>query len=244
MQLATLLDINLAPYVTNPLTEEELGTLEELLDRSIPSVVREILTTIGFPQNVCYRLPEDEFELTRMQTDVHPDFFGFAHDEDEDLLLCDSAGNVFKHASRLDNYKVIGHSVAQFVKANIVEAETNVELAWHTQLSFHTNREDAVIAALGETFHLTSESGWQYSDTSPADVVTDVRHFESTAGEKRLSRLSYHGWDEPIFFINFRFRPDEIKTAKARIKQLTEADVGFKLVNYGILPFNLDSENE
>lgn len=236
-----LADVDLSPYVIHPISDEEIDALASALDRPLPTQIRELLRTIGCPQNFCRRLPDDERKLVEMQRGAGDGCFVFASDPNEDPIVCDATGRVF----RLDPYDRRHESVAESVEAYVrLEAREPdpAPQAWHVQFTFQTNEVDEAMNALSEALGSKAETDWIHRDTSPAGVVTQCRRLSGPDGDYELSRLTYDGWESPTLALDYRFRPADIDRGRRIARRLEETPYGFALVNYGILPYDLGLE--
>jgi hypothetical protein len=228
----------LSRYIVTPLTDSEVSELEVACDRPIPAPVREWLKTVGAPQNVCRRLPEDENRFAEMQQWVPDGLFAFASDEELDAIF---ALDVKGHVQRLDYGKrdpvLVPGTLTDYVLSNLEVPLPIAKTKWHTQLSFTTAKETEVVAELSRAFSLTDLAGWEYEETSPADVVTHWNRCISPHGPTKISRQEFHGWSTPIYYFNYQIAIDEIRSLKATFRRLQHLDIGFKLINYGLLDF-------
>lgn len=232
----------LARYIVTPLTESEISELEVACKREIPPAVRDWLATVGAPQNLCRRLPEDESGFVQMQQWVPDGLFAFATDEDLDAIFAlDPQGHVYRLDYGQPDPVLIPGTLTDYVLSNLDVPLPIAETKWHTQLSFTTDKRNEVVAELSRAFSLTGLSGWEYHDTSPADVVTYVNRCASPRGLTQISCQEYHGWSTPIFYFNCQTPIDDIRSVKATFRYFETLDIGFKLINYGLLDFN-DSE--
>jgi hypothetical protein len=205
--------------------------------------VRSWLETVGSPQNVCYRLPDNADRFATMQRSMPSDTFTFATDDDLDAVFAVGPQNtVLKFTYGQEQPVDTGISFWDYVERNLAEPLGDIELAWHTQLSFSTDREHEVIALLSRAFSLTDFEGWAYIDTSPADVVTHHNNCNSPRGSTFVSRQTYHGWTTPICYFNYKIPLNDIRSLKTTFRHFDGASVGFKLIDYGILPFDLESD--
>jgi len=235
----------LSRYVVTPLTDSEILELEAACQREIPTDVRSWLATVGAPQNLCRRLPEDEGEFVRMQQWVPGDLFAFSSDEELDAIFAlDQQGNVYRKDYGKVEPDLVGGTLEEYVLSNLDAPSPLAETKWHTQLSFKTEHEDQVLAELSRAFSLTELSGWEYRDTSPADVITHVIRCTSPHGPTKISRQEYRGWTTPIFYFNRQISIDDIRSHKSIFRHFDTLDIGFKLINYGLLAFDDDEDIE
>jgi hypothetical protein len=230
----------LSRYIVTPLTDTEVSELEVACGGAIPPAVREWLITVGAPQNVCRRLPEDESRFAQMQQRVPVGLFAFASDEELDAIFAlDTKG----HVQRLDYGKrdpvLVPGTLTDYVLSNLDAPLPIAKTKWHTQLSFTTAKEKEVIAELSRAFSLTGLVGWEYEDTFPAEVVTHSNRCTSPHGPTKISRLEFHGWSTPIYYFNYQVAIDDIRHLKATFRHFQDLDIGFKLINYGLLDFEV-----
>lgn len=173
----------LSLYIVTPLTDSEIAELEAACEREIPTDVRNWLAIVGAPQNLCRRLPEEEQQFVQMQQWVPDHLFAFASDEDLDAIFAlDQQGNVYRKDYGQPAPEMISGTLAEYVLSNLDAPLPIAETKWHTQLSFTTEQEGKVIGELSRAFSLTELSGWEYHDTSPAEVVTHVNRCKSPHG--------------------------------------------------------------
>jgi hypothetical protein len=227
--------IDLSKFVVTPLTDSEFAELSTACDRRIPDSVRKLLQTIGVPQNVCYSLPEDEDRFLSYQRGVPAEYCVFARDDSDDNLYAVGPG---EFVFRLDPYESAIHKLPEslekwlFDRVNAPQADGAP--VWKVQLSFQTDNELHVLELLTNTFHLSEFSDWEFKDKSPADVVTHHRSCVTAQGPSYVSRQEYRGWQTPIFYFNRDIPQSDIREAKAAFRMFKDADVGFKLINYGV----------
>ena len=101
-----------------------------------------------------YRLPENADRFATMQKSVPSDTFAFATDDDLDAVFAVGHKNTVLQFTYGQEHPVdTGTTFWDYVSRNLAEPFGDIELAWHTQLSFSTNREDDVIALLSRAFH-------------------------------------------------------------------------------------------
>ena len=226
----------LSRYIVTPLSESEVSELEETCGRLIPSAVREWLKTVGAPQNVCHRLPEDESRFAQMQQWVPAGLFALASDEGLDAIFAlDAKGHVLRFVYGKREPIPVPGTLTDYVLSNLAPPLLSAKAKWHTQLSFTTANETAVVAELSRAFSLTDLGGWEYEGTSPADVVTHLKRCNSPRGPTRISQQEYHGWSTPIYYFNCQIAIDDIRSFKAIFRHLQSLPLGFKLINYGLL---------
>ena len=226
--------IDLSKFVVTPLTDSEFAELSVECDRRIPDSVRQLLQTIGVPQNFCYSLPEDEDTFLSYQRGIPTEYCVFARDDSDDNLYAvgpdDSLFKLDPHESAIHKHS---GSVESWLLERVNEP-TGDGPVWQVQLSFTTNNEQLVLDLLSRTFQLTDLADWQFKDKSPADVVTHHRNCIAPEGPSCVSRQEYHGWQTPIFYFNRDIPSAGIRESKAAFRTFKDADVGFKLINYGV----------
>ncbi|MAG94314.1 MAG: hypothetical protein CMJ48_11255 [Planctomycetaceae bacterium] len=218
-----------------PLTDAEFAELSTQCDRRIPDSVRQLLQTIGVPQNVCYSLPDDEHQFLSYQQGIPTEYCVFARDDsDDNLYAVGPDDSLF----RLDPYESAIHKQPETLQTWLLERvnapSQEATPVWKVQISFATDNEQHVLGLLTKTFQLTDIADWQFKDKSPADVVTHHRDCVTPEGPSYVSRQQYHGWQTPIFYFNRDIPALEIREAKAAFRSFKDADVGFKLMNYGV----------
>lgn len=233
----------LAQYVVTPLTEAEIAEVEVACNKPIPQSIRDWLATVGAPQNVCYRLPHDASDFVDLQRGVPAELFAFSWDENSEVTYAvDRNGKV--HLESRTRPELIPESLTEFVLMNLAGPEPLDDVKWHTQLSFSTSKEQEVLEVLSRAFALSRLSGWEYQDTSPARVITHHNRCESPQGPTKISRQTYQGWPTPIYYLNRVISLDEIRKAKDAFRRFEELDLGFKLINYGLLSLNDDQDED
>jgi len=227
--------IDLSKFVVTPLTDAEFAELATQCDRCIPDSVRHLLQTIGVPQNVCYSLPEDEGSFLSYQQGIPAEYCVFARDDnDETLCAVGPADLLF----RLDPYESAIQKQPESLETWLLERvnapSQDSTPVWKVQLSFTTDNEQYVLDLLSRTFRLTDIADWQFKDKSPADVVTHHRNCLTAEGPSYVSRQQYHGWHTPIFYFKRDIPASGIREAKSAFRGFRDAEVGFKLINYGV----------
>jgi hypothetical protein len=227
--------IDLSKFVVTPLTDSEFAELSSECDRIIPDSVRQLLQTIGVPQNVCYSLPEDEDRFLSCQRGIPTEYCVFARDHSDDNLYAIGPDDLM---FRLDPYESAIYKLSDSLETWLVD-RVNAPSAdgppvWKVQLSFATDDEQSVLNLLARTFQLTDISDWEFKDKSPADVVTHHRNCVTAEGPSYVSRQQYHGWQTPIFYFNRDIPASDIRDAKATFRDFKDSKVGFKLINYGV----------
>lgn len=233
----------LSNYVSTPLSDAEIAAVEKACGRALPKDVRSWLETVGSPQNVCHRLPDNADRFATMQRSMPNDTFAFATDDDLDAVFAIGPQNtVLKFTYGQKQPVDTGTTFWDYVNNNLAEPLGDIKLAWHTQLSFSTDKEEEVLALLSRAFSLTEFEGWAYVDTSPANVITHHNNCNSPHGSTFVSRQTYRGWNTPICYFNYKIPLDDIRSLKATFRHFDGESVGFKLIDYGILPFDLDSD--
>jgi hypothetical protein len=229
----------LSRYITVPLSESEVSELEHTCGQSFPPAVREWLKTVGAPQNVCHRLPVDESHFAEMQECLPAGIEGlFAFASDEDLaavFALDPVGHVIQLDYETRELIQVPGTLTDYVLSNLATPIPLAKAKWHTQLSFTTADEKAIVAELSRSLSLTDLTGWEYEGTSPADVVTHINRCTSPHGPTRISRLEHHGWSTPAYFFNCRIAIDDIRSFKSLFRRFQNLGLGFKLINYGLL---------
>ena len=227
--------IDLSKFVVTPLTDAEFAELAAECDRCIPDSVRQLLQTIGVPQNVCYSLPEDEDSFLSYQQGIPTEYCVFARDDCDDNLYAIGPDDLLY---RLDPYESAIHkqpeSLETWLLEHVNDPAQDSNPVWKVQLSFTTGNEQDVLALLAKTFQLSDIADWQFKDKSPADVVTHHRNCLTAEGPSYVSRQQYHGWQTPIFYFNRDIPASGIREAKLAFRDFKDAEVGFKLINYGV----------
>lgn len=227
--------IDLSKFVVTPLTEAEFAELSTRCDRHIPDSVRQLLQTIGVPQNICYSLPVDEDRFLSYQQGIPTEYCVFARDDSNDNLYAVGPDNSL---FRLDPYESAidkqPGSLDTWLLERLNNPSENGTPVWIVQLSFTTGNEHRVLDLLSKTFQLNDLADWQFKDTSPAGVVTHHRNCVTTGGPCYVSRQQYQSWQTPIFYFNREIPSSGIREAKAAFRGFKNAEVGFKLINYGV----------
>lgn len=213
--------IDLSKFIVTPLTDAEYAELSIECDRHIPGSVRQLLQTIGVPQNVCYSLPDDEDQFLSYQQGIPTEYCVFARDiSDGNLYAVGPDDSLF----RLDPYESTilkqPETLQTWLFKRVNEPSEDGTPVWKTQLSFKTDNEQLVLDLLTTTFQLTDIADWQFKDKSPADVVTHHRNCVSAEGPSYVSRQEYHGWHTPIFYFNHDIPASDIREAKAAFRAL------------------------
>ncbi|TWT31348.1 SMI1/KNR4 family protein [Blastopirellula retiformator] len=235
----------LSQYIVTPLTLEEIDELESDCQRKLPEPIRQWLATVGAPQNVCYRLPENESRFITMQQWTPAGYFAFASDEDLDAtFVLDDQANVYMLQLGSKKPEPVSGTFVEYVLANLAPREPIEEIKWHTQLAFQTDEEDIVLRELSEAFSLTDLGGWQYQDTSPAEVITYTNSCVSPNGDVKISRQEYNGWDAPIYYFNREVDIAQIRRLKSIFRRFEKLNIGFKLIDYGLLAMGGDDNEE
>lgn len=227
--------IDLSKFVVTPLADSEFFELLTACDRRIPDSVRQLLQTIGVPQNVCYSLPEDEDRFLSYQRGIPTEYCVFARDDsDDNLYAVGPQEAVFRFDPYASAINKVPESLESWLLDRINDLPEDGAPVWKVQLSFQTDNEPTVIDLLTTTFQLSDISGWKFKDRSPADVVTHHRGCVTAEGPSYVSRQEYHGWQTPIFYFNRDIPASDIREAKAVFRNFRDAGVGFKLINYGV----------
>lgn len=226
--------IDLSKFVVTPLTDSEFAELSMECDRLIPDSVRQLLQTIGIPQNFCYSLPEDEDTFLSYQQRIPTEYCVFARDDSDDSLYAVGPDDSL---FRLDPYESAIHKQPGTLESWLLERVNEPSEGgpvWTVQLSFTTDNDQLVFDLLARAFELTDFADWEFKDKSSADVVTHHRNCMTPEGPSYVSRQKYRGWDTPIFYFNRDVPASGIRQAKAAFRGFKDAEAGFKLINYGV----------
>ena len=223
--------LNLDQYVTCPLNDYEVADIATKAGKPIPSGVSEFLRAVGMPQNVIPAFAQDEAELVDLQK-YEPNCFVFGI-FGEDYLAESLTGEIVNVSA--DREGVIASDFAAFLSDYAVLPENKEDLCWSIQLSFKMGGDAEIRAILAEILGLNFEPGWRFRSRSPASV--DVYATSAMCNPKmEFRRLEYSGWKTHMYFLNQNISVDSIHEFKQRLKLIGTRNVGFKLVNYGILP--------
>lgn len=230
--------IDLSQYVTCPLSESEVRFLETAMQRSIPAGFRGFLREVGVPQNLVPQMIQDEYALVFNQRYNDSDGLVFAEPA-ESLLVETTSGEIVELA--YDERRTVYASFGEFLQDNISLPHDPSEMCWAVQLSFATKDEVRVMQTLEDHLGAVFEGSWEKLDTSPAGV-TSFKMACSAPEHPHLKRLEYSAWNTPQYFLNQRVSPPRIADFKGSIAALSSANLGFKLVNYGIMPMDRDDD--
>jgi hypothetical protein len=235
-RVMTLETVNLAEYVTCPLSEDEVGVLEAEMGRLIPAGFRSFLLQVGIPQSLVSEIIHDEGALVRKQRSWKSDGFVFA-EPGEGVLVETARGEVIE--ASYGESRVAFRSFDAFLADSIAQPHDPNELCWAVQLSFATRDEQRVRETLQHHLGVQFDVPWERLKVSRAGV-TSYRAACLSVDHRDLKRLEYPGWDSPIFFLDQRVPSARIRTLKSSLTAWRFSDLGFKLVNYGILPKDLE----
>jgi hypothetical protein len=109
------------------------------------------------------------------------------------------------------------------------------ESCWAVQLMFATQSEAGVRATLGELLGLRFTPNWTAERTSPAGVVT-FKAPCANLSQPGFAKMEYPGWTTPIFVLNQSVEPSRMREFRRYFRTWSRGNIGFKLVNYGVLP--------
>jgi hypothetical protein len=230
--------IDLSQYVTCPLSEGEVQFLEAKMQKPIPLGFRGFLLKVGVPQNLVPHMIQDEDALVFNQR--YHDAHGIVFAEPAESFLVETAsGEIIELA--YEESRAAYASFEDFLEDNISPPHDPSEMGWAVQLSFATSDEARVLQTLEDHLGTVYEGTWERLDISPAGV-TSFQMACLAPAHPHLKRLEYSGWTTPIYFLDQRVSPPQIADLKTPIAAWRSLDLGFKLVNYGIMPMELDDE--
>ena len=230
--------LNLKHYVTCPLSPDEVERLEHEAGGPIPSGFRTFLLSVGIPQSLIATIIHDEQSMIAHQKRRESDGFVFA-EPGEGLLLETSDGTVLEYV--YGEHRIAYDNFRDFLRDNLEDPHDPDQFCWAVQLSFTTHDEQRVRQSLRDRLGLSFDQPWEKVDISPAGV-TSYRTTCSSPARDTLKRLEYPAWDSPMLFLDQRLSPPEIRAFKDHLGTWSASNLGFKLINYGILPKDFDAE--
>lgn len=228
--------LDLRRYVTCPLSSADLLRLETSTGKAIPPGVRAFLSQVGFPQNVVPAIFQDENAFVGAQQYAQKSTFVFA--EPGESLLGETPDGVIVEIDAPEE-RVAFSRFGDFLKEYASDPRDEPdEICWAIQLSFSTSSEHAVRESLADLLRATFASQWVREGISSAGVTTYSAQAH-TPGCPPLTRLEYGGWKTPILFLYQRVSRPQFVAFKGYIRCWHQSELGFGLVNYGLLPRDL-----
>jgi hypothetical protein len=232
-------DVDLSRFITCPLRDDELQDLERAAAQPIPSGFRHFLSKVGFPQNLVPSAFQDERAILEAQ--VYGRNVGFVFAEPGEVVLAETPSGAIVEIDG-DRQRLAHGSFDDFVVSEMRDPTEPALLCWAVQLCFATDAESGVRATLQELLGVTFADRWQQQSLSSAGVTSECALPVNGRGA-RLKRLSYPGWSTPMFFLNQSVAPPSMSEFKSYVRGWSASPLGFKLVNYGILPKEISEQD-
>jgi hypothetical protein len=244
--------------ITRPLSEEELGTLEQQVGLPMPSELREYFSLVGLFQDLTayggseYDVHERAEDLTLSRKFLVENFgreaarfFPFAGDGAGDEIAVVEVEGKLKlffadhEAGKITEIGLFSEWLNGVVEAALQRRKpANSEKRWCVQFSFKTTHPEPIIEIL-QQFAPAKLGEWSNEKTMPSGVVTSEAPL--TFGERELTLRKTdlrHPWGSPTFSFDFD-EPVNRSLAESLIRRLDIAfrarNLGYKLVDYGPL---------
>jgi hypothetical protein len=257
----TLLLEKLRPYADSvayiALTEAEIDELEKLAGHRFPDFYREYLNTFGLLQDFVFGLLQrpNDFKTQReyLPKEFWPEYIVVGDNGGEDCWLfradATASYNQLYECQHWDNNQIVplGFSFTDLLFNSLPEPDAvhlpNDQKAWCTQAMITTQDEEKLLAVL----KAKTLSSWLYQDTSDAGVSKFYLDVQFPFGNHRLSKLTYRGWEAPLFSFSMRDAYPELQAGVSIIRetsQILRAAFGsaYKLADYGLLPADTAEE--
>jgi SMI1/KNR4 family protein SUKH-1 len=241
----------------SPMTEEELAALEREVGLAIPSCLREYLRLVGLREDLTsHEASEfavfDRKEDFRMMRQFLLKHFGGAA---APLFPFgdDGAGSVIavvegKECCRMvfadhetEKISEIGTFCGWLTK--VVDAALkqgrppSSEKKWYVQFTFRVPTVEPILETL-RRFGPANLGAWSETKITPARVQTYEAPLTLGLQQLLLKKSEYHAWAQPMFAFDYE-EPATTPKEQSRILKFDEAfraaDLGYKLVDYGVL---------
>jgi hypothetical protein len=240
-----------------PLTQAEIDAVERLTGHTLPAFYREYLGTFGLLQDFVVGLLEKpyEFETYREYLPKHlwSDYIVIGHNGGEDCWLlpakATASDNQLYECQHWNGYEIVplGFSFTELLFRSIPSAASqshsvpNDQKAWKVQVAVHSKDYQKLLTTLQGKL-LTD---WVRTGTSSAGVTTFSAEIYLPFGNRTLSRLEYKEWSTPLLFFDMEDPFAQLQRGISTIRPVDQAlQAAFgdahKLVDYGIMPINLD----
>jgi hypothetical protein len=238
--------INRDDYILDSIHEDVLRIIEARISRVIPTQLRELLATVGFLQNaIGSNWPESSEEFVRMQDQIPQEYVAFADDGagNHFIVSIDNHVSLWNHEELTSND--MGMEIKAFISEIIRDPEPLDELSWQVQMAFSSNNEEIIFVTLFDEFGMRVMGEWQFDGTEKSGVSTFHRKVTSGSAHTRLEKLACDTWDVDIISHNLSIPIVDVPRYKNIFAQMRDNPaLGFKLVNYGILPSDFDGKED
>jgi hypothetical protein len=233
-------------YVLDQLSDDSISIIELKSKRRIPTVLRKFMSEIGFLHNVIAGdWAQDEQSFVEMQEVVPNGYVAFMGDgcgnyyvtsDDESVLLWDHEDGKL-HSQNCH--------FMEFIERYLREPEPIDSLSWQVQLSFDCSNETVIIDLLSKRFGLKTVGKWKFEEKSSAGVSSYILKYKSGNGDGSIGKLTNKDWEWDMISMDFTVPIQDIARYKRIFDELSSMnEIRFKLINYGILPTDLDDDDE
>ena len=122
----------------------------------------------------------------------------------------------------------------------------NTEKKWRVRFSFGVADEHPILEALQRLGH-AHLGPWTHEGVTGAGVACREAPLTFAGRQLGLKKSEYHTWTEPLFAFNYD-EPPTVPTEQSTIRKLDDVfrapDLGYKLVDYGVLAKDWAKEHD
>ena len=237
----------------NPLTEQEVNTIEAVLKRELPAYYRDFLLNVGLKQDVVKGLFDrvKDFSLLEnfLPDNTSQNYFQFGDNDEEACLLLRSDDHSDRTIYVYDGYgdyeiKSLHKTFDDLLEEAIQDLENqqnelpdNSKKYWAVQFAIDCHNATQIINALGEQFTCSLVKGIEKVGKSPAGVESSQGIMNLEGIELPIKKQEYIGWATPSFYFDWKESLADMQTdsfVKKIEKQLKSKGLEVKLVDYGV----------
>lgn len=228
-------------YILDPLSSEDISAIETALEKKIPEPLRSLLVKVGFLQNaISGDWPLSAQEFIEMQKWIPDGYTAFINDGAGNCYVTSDQGGLHLWDHEINRICNTEYDFISFIDNSLRDPEPINSLSWRVQMAFDAKDDEKVMSALSKYFCIHVVGQWTFKDISPAGVSTYLLPVSEAGRQTAISKQVYAGWSRDIYYLNKVIPIAEIAKHK-EIFQIMERDqaIGFKLINYGILPTDI-----
>lgn len=249
----------------SPMAEEELTALERDVGMAIPTCVREYLRLMGLRQDLTSDETSEFVVFDRKEEFRMMRQFLLKHFGDAAAPLFpfgdDGAGNVIAvvegkeccrmvfadhETERISEIGTFCDWLTKVVDAALTQDRPpSSEKKWCVQFTFRVPTVEPILETL-RRFGPANLGAWSETKVTSARVQTCEAPLTLGSQQLLLKKSEYHAWAQPMFAFDYE-EPATLPVEASKIRPLGEAfraaDLGYKLVDYGVL-FLEDKDDE